>query len=58
MHFGSTRFVWNYFLRKRKEYYDNVESMSKFDTMNALRNLKKEYVWLSEVNSQSLQQSP
>jgi putative transposase len=56
-HFGSTRFVWNYFLRKRKEYYDNGKSMSKFDTMDALRNLKKEYVWLSEVNSQSLQQS-
>ena len=56
-HFGSTRFVWNHFLEKRtREYHDNGRSMSAFDTINDLKNMKKEYEWLNEINSQSFQQ--
>ena len=56
-HFGSTRFVWNHFLEKRtREYHDNGKSMSGFDTINDLKNLKRKYEWLNEANSQSLQQ--
>ncbi len=57
-HFGSTRFVWNYFLEKRtKEYHNNGKALSKFDALKGLTALKKQYVWLTEINSQSLQQS-
>jgi len=58
-HFGSTRFVYNYFLAKRDEYYvahkgAKKSSLSYFDTTKLLTGLKKQYPWLYEVNSQSL----
>ena len=56
-HFGSTRFIWNHFLEKKsREYHDTGKSMSGFRMINDLKNLKGQYEWLNEVNSQSLQQ--
>ena len=61
-HFGSNRFVYNYFLAKRDEYYiahkdSKKSSLNYLDTANMLTELKKQYPWLYEVNSQSLQMS-
>ena len=59
-HFGSTRFVWNYFLAKRKQsYLDNKKLLSYHDNARTLVALKKidEFAWLKDVNSQSLQAS-
>lgn len=59
-HFGSTRFVWNYFLAKRKEsYIENEKPLNYHDNAKALTLLKKdgEFKWLKEINSQSLQAS-
>jgi len=61
-HFGSCRFVYNYFLVKRDEYYithkdAKKSSLNYFDTQNMLTELKKQYPWLYEVNAQSLQMS-
>ena len=61
-HFGSCRFVYNYFLAKRDEYYithkdSKKASLNYLDTANMLTELKKEYLWLNEVNAQSLQMS-
>ncbi len=63
-HFGCVRFVYNYFLRERMDYYeehkgDDKKGLSCFDTINMLVKLKKEpeYCWLANVNAQSLQQS-
>lgn len=61
-HFGSCRFVYNYFLKKRDEYYvthkdAEKSSLNYFDTQKMLTDLKKEYPWLYEINSQSLQMS-
>jgi len=59
-HFGSTRFVWNCFLAKRKEsYLENKKSLTFYDNSKELTSLKKDkdFEWLKEVNSQSLQAS-
>lgn len=64
-HFGCVRFVYNYFLNKRIEFYtqnkDNStkKSYNYFDTAALLTELKTadEFVWLNEVNSQALQMS-
>ena len=61
-HFGSCRFVYNHFLAKRDEYYiahkdAEKSSLNYLDTQNMLIELKKQYSWLYEVNSQSLQMS-
>ena len=61
-HFGSNRFVYNYFLNKRDEYYIahrdvKKSSLNYLDTNNMLTKLKKQYPWLYEVNAQSLQMS-
>jgi putative transposase len=59
-HFGSTRFVWNYFLAERKQsYLDSKKSLSYHDNARTLTALKKtdECKWLNDVNSQSLQSS-
>lgn len=61
-HFGSCRFVYNYFLRERDKYYithrnAKKSSLSYFDTAKMLTELKRQYTWLNEVNSQSLQMS-
>lgn len=59
-HFGSIRFVYNYFLNERKkEYETNKNTINYYDNAKSLTELKKqeEYSWLNEINSQSLQDS-
>lgn len=59
-HFGSIRFVYNYFLNERKkEYENNKKSLNYYDNAKSLTELKKseEHSWLNEINSQSLQTS-
>jgi len=63
--FGCCRFVYNYFLRERIDYYianksgDGKKGLNYYDTSQMLTDLKHkpDYTWLSEINSQSLQQS-
>ena len=57
-HFGSVRFVYNYFLNQRKEQYQQTgKSDNYYKQAKSLSELKKqeEYVWLNEINSQTLQ---
>ncbi len=59
-HFGHCRFIFNRMLSDRKEKYLNDKtSLNYYDNAKTLTELKKEdeYVWLKEVNSQSLQAS-
>jgi putative transposase len=59
-HFGSIRFIYNYFLNERKnEYETNKNTLNYYDNAKALTELKKhdDYNWLKEINSQSLQYS-
>lgn len=64
-HFSCCRFLYNHFLRKRIDHYianrgkDGRKGLSYRDTALMLTKLKRDpdYVWLNEVNSQSLQQS-
>ena len=59
-HFGSTRFLYNYFLDYRqKEYAKGNKKVSYNITQAELTKLKKleEYKWLNECGSQSLQMS-
>jgi putative transposase len=62
--FGCARYVYNYFLRQRIDFYaahkgEKKQGLNYFDTARALVKLKKqpETEWLNEVNSQALQQS-
>lgn len=58
--FGCCRFVYNHFLRKRIDHYEeHGEGLTYHDTALQLTELKHdgEHDWLCEVNSQSLQQS-
>lgn len=57
-HFGSTRFLYNYFLDYRqKEYAKGNKKVRYIVTQGELTKLKKleEYQWLNECGSQSLQ---
>ncbi len=57
-HFGACRFVYNRYLNNRKEsYIEEKKSLNYYDNANDLTKLKKqeEFVWLKEINSQSLQ---
>jgi putative transposase len=66
-HFGCVRFVWNYFLNERKEYYlknkEEIEAkrikgnLTYYDNTKQLTLLKKEKEWLKECSAQSLQRS-
>lgn len=63
-HFGSTRFLYNFFLDKRIKYYtshkeEKKKGLTYNDNAKELTEMKRleEYSWLNEVNSQSLQQS-
>ncbi len=58
--FGQSRFVWNYYLNKRRvTYKDSGKGLSYNDNAKDLTQLKKqpEYNWLSESPSQALQQT-
>ena len=56
-HFGSTRFLYNYFLDYRKKEYAKGQKVNYMITQGKLTELKsqKEYEWLNECGSQSLQ---
>jgi len=57
-HIGSARFVFNLALEcKQMAYAGSKINLSCFDLVKQLPDLKKECIWLKEVNSQSLQQS-
>lgn len=59
-HFGHCRFIYNYFLKEKQEHYlKNKKTLNYNNCSSILTNLKKqkEYSWLKDVNSQSLQQS-
>lgn len=59
-HFGCVRFVYNHFLNERQEQYQtNKKSDTCYTQQKTLTQLKKqeEFVWLNEVNSQSLQEA-
>lgn len=53
---NACRFVWNNFLGERKNLYETEKkSISKFDQMNRLPEMKKEFPFLKDAYSQSLQ---
>jgi len=55
-HFGCVRFVYNWALEtKNKAYVEHKKSLSCFDLVTRIPELKKEHEWLGEVNSQALQ---
>jgi putative transposase len=59
-HFGACRFVFNHYLNKRKEsYLEDKKSLNYYDNANDLTQFKKDknFNWLKEINSQSLQSS-
>jgi len=58
-HFGCTRFVYNWALKKKTEAYEKDKTnLSIFSLKSEMaKTLKKEYTWLTDVNSQSLQAS-
>lgn len=56
--FGCCRFVYNHYLAKSIENYENTrKSNSCNQNCKDLTHLKKDYKWLSEVSSTALQQS-
>jgi len=56
--FGNSRFVYNNALAYKKEQYEqNKNSVSCFDLINRLPNIKKEHEFLKLSPSQALQQS-
>ncbi|WP_245927441.1 IS200/IS605 family element RNA-guided endonuclease TnpB [Aphanothece hegewaldii] len=56
--FGCSRFVYNHFLRVTTDVYAEYKKHFRYkEWANLLVQLKKEFNWLSEVNSQSLQQT-
>lgn len=59
-HFGSVRFVYNYFLARRKEQYERTgKSSNYYQQAKELTGLKKnpEYSWLYDTSSGALQHS-
>ncbi len=56
--FGDCRFVYNYYLNKRKEAYEqDGTTMSYCKCSNDLTKLKKELEWLKETDATALQSS-
>ena len=55
---GCTRFVYNYYLNKRKEMYENDKTTFTYNMCSKdLTQLKKELIWLKEVDKFPLQQT-
>ena len=55
-HFGCVRFIYNHFLNQRVDAYMNQQkTLTYYDNAASLTELKKELIWLKDVNSQSLQ---
>lgn len=56
--FGCVRFVYNYYLNKRKEMYENDKITFSYNMCSKdLTSLKKELEWLKEPDKDSLQKS-
>jgi putative transposase len=58
--FGCNRFVFNFFLNRRKQEYTNSKNnLNYYDLAKELTQLKQrqEFSWLNDVNSQMLQSS-
>jgi len=56
--FGCCRFVYNYYLAKRKEVYETTKETFNYNACSAdMTNLKKELEWLREVDATALQSS-
>ncbi|WBW99150.1 IS200/IS605 family element RNA-guided endonuclease TnpB [Oceanirhabdus sp. W0125-5] len=56
--FGCSRYVYNHFLNQRNEIYKAEKRCMKYtEQQNQLPSMKKELVWLKEVDSTSLQMS-
>lgn len=54
--FGCSRFVYNHFLNQRNEVYSNEKRCMKYtEQQNQLPSMKKEFTWLKEIDSTSLQ---
>lgn len=55
---GCCRFVYNHYLGKRIELYKSKQkTLNYYACANDLKSLKKEYEWLKEIDSISLQQT-
>ena len=52
---GCTRLVYNLALETKEESFKKGAKLSKFDLIKQLPELKKEFKWLSNVHSQTLQ---
>ena len=56
--FGCCRFVYNHFLSRRKEIYEQEKKILNYNACSSeLTKLKKELTWLKEVDSTALQTS-
>jgi len=55
--FGSCRFVYNLALETKNTAYQSGKNLSCFDLIKQLPELKKAFLWLNDVPSQSLQQA-
>ena len=56
--FGCTRFIYNYYLNKRKELYENDKTTFTYNMCSKdLTQLKKELIWLKEPDKDSLQKA-
>ena len=56
--FGCTRFVYNYYLAKRKEVYEQSKQTMNYCSCSAdMTQLKKSLEWLREVDATALQSS-
>lgn len=56
--FGCCRFVWNYYLAKRKEAYEqDGKTLNYYDCAGDMTQLKKSLEWLKEVDATALQSS-
>lgn len=59
-HFGCSRFIYNYFLKEKQNHYlNNGKTLNYNYCSGTMKDLKKadDFNWLTEVNSQTLQQS-
>jgi putative transposase len=55
-HIGACRFIYNLALQTKLTAYSGTKhNLSCFDLHKQLPELKKECIWLNEINSQSLQ---
>ena len=56
--FGCCRYVWNHYLAKRKEVYEqNRKALNYYDCAGDMTQLKKSLAWLRDVDATALQSS-